>query len=150
MRLTFFTDYCLRALMYLSQHPDKNCTAREIAENYNISLNHTVKVMHRLSQLGYIESTKGKGGGVKLKKKPKEINIWELVKALEPDFTIVECFSQGHNSCRLISVCGLKSILQEALKSFAETLAKYTIADAIRHPQFLDAVLSIESKKNNG
>jgi Rrf2 family nitric oxide-sensitive transcriptional repressor len=132
--------------MYLSQYPDKICTAREIAESYNISRNHIVKVVHRLSQLGYIESMKGKGGGIRLNKKPEDINIWELVKTLEPDFLLVECFSKDHNTCRIVSVCGLKSILQDAMKSFAATLAKYSIADAITQPQLFSGLLAPDKK----
>lgn len=135
MRLTMFTDYSLRTLMYLSQHQERLCTSREIAESYGISLNHIVKVVHKLSQLGYIQSNKGKGGGIRLAKTPDELNLWELVKALEPDFTVVECFDREHNSCRVVSACGLKSILHDAMQAFANTLARYTVADTIAQPQ---------------
>lgn len=149
MRLTMFTDYSLRALMYLSQHPDRLCTAREIAESYGISLNHMVKVVHRLSQLGYIDSMKGKGGGIRLRSPAQEINLWTVVKALEPDFTVVECFDREHNTCRVVSACGLKSILQEAMAAFAGTLSKYSIADAIAQPQLFASLTALEKKTNN-
>lgn len=141
MRLTMFTDYSLRTLMYLSQHPDRLCTAREIAEIHGISLNHIVKVVHKLSQLGYIRSLKGKGGGIRLSRPPEELNLWELVKALEPDLTLVECFDQDHNTCRVASSCGLKSILHEAMQAFEATLKKYSVADAIAKPRFFASFL---------
>lgn len=144
MRLTMFTDYSLRTLMYLSQHKGRLCTAREIATSYGISLNHMVKVVHRLAQLGYIKSAKGKGGGIALNQPPETLNLWELVKTLEPDFTVVECFDREHNTCRVVSACGLKSILQEAMQAFADTLAKYSIADAVAKPQLFAALLAPE------
>lgn len=146
MRLTMFTDFSLRTLMYLSQHQDRLCTAREIAEAYGISLNHIVKVVHRLSQLGFIDSMKGKGGGIKLSKPPEELNIWEVVSALEPDFTVVECFDSDHNTCRVVSACGLKAILQDAMKAFADTLAQHNVADAIATPQLFATLLIPKDK----
>ncbi len=143
MRLTMFTDYSLRTLMYLSQHQDRVCTAREVAERYNISLNHIVKVVHKLSQLGFINSMKGKNGGITLNRPPEEINLWDLVKKLEPDFTIVECFDSNSNTCRIVSACGLRTIFQDAMQSFASTLAKRSLADAVAKPQvFFDSLVT--------
>jgi Rrf2 family nitric oxide-sensitive transcriptional repressor len=149
MRLTLFTDYCLRTLMYLSQHSEKRCTAREIADNYGISQNHIAKVVHRLSQLGYIESVKGKGGGVRLRGKPEHINLWAVVQALEPDFTLMECFDKAHNTCRIVSACGLKVILRDALQAFGDTLAQYSITDAISQPKLFATLLSPGPKKES-
>ncbi len=129
MQLTLFTDYSLRVLMYLSEHQDRLCTVKEISARYGVSNNHIVKVVHKLAQLGYIRSQKGKGGGVALLKKPDEINLRDLVAALEPGFTLVECFDTTTNTCRIVSACRLRGILGEALKSFLETLGKYTLAD---------------------
>lgn len=140
MRLTMFTDYALRTLMYLSQHQERLCTAREVADSYGVSLNHIVKVVHRLSQLGYIKSVKGKGGGIKLNRPPEEINLWELVKSMEPDLTLVECFDPQHNTCRVVSACGLKSILHEAMQAFEATLMKYSIADTISKPRLFSSL----------
>lgn len=129
VQLTFFTDYSLRVLMYLSEHQDRLCTVKEISARYGISHNHAVKVVHKLAQLGYIRSQKGKGGGIALLKKPHEINLRDLVAALEPGFTLVECFDSSTNTCRIVSICRLKGILGEALKSFLDTLGRYTLAD---------------------
>lgn len=147
MRLTLFTDYSLRTLMYLLQHPDRVCTAREIAEKYNISLNHIVKVVHKLSQLGFIDSMKGKNGGIKLSREPEKINLWHLIKGLEPDFTLVECFNSNDNTCLVVSACGLKSIFHEAALAFANTLEKYSLADAVAKPQLFAELLIAEKPK---
>lgn len=147
MRLTLFTDYSLRTLMYLSQHQNRVCTAREIAEKYDISLNHIVKVVHKLSQLGFIDSMKGKNGGIRLNREPAKINLWHLIKGLEPDFSVVECFNTSSNTCRIVLACGLRNIFQEAMQAFADTLAKYSLADAIAKPQ-LFAELLIAEKPN--
>jgi len=147
MRLTLFTDYCLRTLMYLSQNPDRRCTAREVAEGYKISLNHIVKVVHRLSQLGYIEGTKGKGGGIRLRMKSEDINLWAMVQELESDFTLVECFDKKHNTCRIVSACGLKVILHDAMKAFSAILAQYSIADAVAQPKLFAPLLAPDRKE---
>lgn len=134
MRLTMFTDYSLRTLMYLSLNKDRVCTAREIAEKYNISLNHIVKVVHKLSQAGYISSMKGKGGGIRLNIASDKINLWQVIKILEPDFNVVECFDKQHNSCKIVAACDLKIILEEATRAFCDTLAKYSLNDVISKP----------------
>ena len=91
MQITIFTDYGLRSLMFLAARPERLCNVREISDHYGISYNHLVKVIHRLSQLGYVQSIKGKGGGVKLAKEATTLRLGDLVKALEPNMDIVEC-----------------------------------------------------------
>lgn len=131
MQLTNFTDYALRGLMYLAARPEKLCTVREVADHYGISHNHMVKVMHRLSQLGYIQSAKGKGGGIRLAGDAPSLRLGELVRQLEPNLALVECFNLKTNSCRIVQSCQLKHYLQEAEASFLDTLNKYTLADAV-------------------
>lgn len=131
MQLTRFTDYSLRALMYLGMHQERLCTVKEVAEYYGISQNHLVKVVHNLSQLNYIESTKGKGGGIRLVSKPDKINLRDLITKLESNLVLVECFDQKTNTCRITNICGLKHILHESIKAFTDTLDKYTLADTI-------------------
>ena len=130
MQLTIFTDYGLRSLMYLAAQPDKLCSVREIAEHYGISRNHLVKVVHRLSQLGYITSSKGKGGGIRLAENATKLKIGDLVQSLEPHMHMVECFSKETNTCKIVNSCQLKHYLFEASKSFIATLNNYTLADA--------------------
>lgn len=134
MQLTIFTDYGLRSLMYLAAQPDKLCSVREIAEHYGISRNHLVKVIHRLVQLGYIISSKGKGGGIRLAVKPQTMRLGDLVKQLEPHMSLVECFSAATNTCKIVSNCQLKHYLHEASVSFVETLNRYTLADTVKNP----------------
>lgn len=129
MQLTQFTDYGLRSLMYLAAQPDRLCSVREIAEHYNISRNHLVKVVHRLSQLGYITSSKGKGGGIRLACEPKTMRLGDLVLALEPNMNLVECFNRETNTCTVVSACTLKHFLADANKAFIATLNAHTLAD---------------------
>ena len=131
MQLTQFTDYGLRSLMYLAAQPDKLCSVREIAEHYAISRNHLVKVVHRLAQLGYVTSSKGKGGGIRLACKPEALRLGDLVLALEPNMYLVECFNREANTWTVVSVCKLKHFLADASKAFIRLLNQHTLADAV-------------------
>ena len=131
MQLTTFTDYGLRSLMYLAARPDRLCNAREIAEHYGISRNHLVKVLHRLSQIGYIESSKGKGGGIKLAQSAHKLKIGDLVQRLEPHMNLAECFDRETNTCRIIDFCQMKHFLADGNKAFIAALNKHTLADAV-------------------
>jgi Rrf2 family transcriptional regulator, nitric oxide-sensitive transcriptional repressor len=131
MQLTLFADYSLRTLMYLATHEERLCTAREISEHYGISLNHVVKIVHNLSRLGYIKSVKGKGGGIGLLKKTAEINLRDLIIALEANLTLVECFDAESNTCRIVAECKLKNVLRGAMKAFLDALGDYTLADLV-------------------
>lgn len=117
--------------MYLAAQPDRLCSVREIAEYYGISRNHLVKVAHRLSQLGYIQSTKGKGGGIKLAHDPSELKIGALIRALEPGMELVECFNPATSTCKITSSCQLKHFLFEANSAFVDSLNRRTLADAV-------------------
>ncbi len=132
MQLTTFTDYGLRSLMYLAAQPEKISSVREIAEHYGISRNHLVKVVHRLAQLGYIASAKGKGGGITLAINPYKLKLGELVRVLEPNMHLVECFNIETNTCKVVNTCQLKHYLYEANSAFIKALDKYTLADAVQ------------------
>ncbi|MCG7198641.1 Rrf2 family transcriptional regulator [Marinobacter pelagius] len=139
MHITRYTDYSLRVLIYLSAQGDRLATIQEIADSYDISKNHLMKVVHQLNKKGYIETIRGKKGGMRLHMAPEEINIGILVRETEQDLSIVECFS-SKNACKITPVCGLKSMFNEALKAFLEVLDKYTLADVIQdqhRPQLL-------------
>lgn len=139
MQLTLFTDYGLRSLMYMTAHQDRLSSVREIAEHYDISRNHLVKVVHKLAQLGYVESSKGKGGGIRLAQDPKTLKLGDLIKQLEPMY-IVECFDNKTNTCRMTSSCELKHYLAEAGQSFIMTMNKYTLADTVKDRSFFLAL----------
>src|SRR3954468_18516133 len=134
MRLTNYTDYSLRVLIYLAlKKEDELGTIKEIAETYHISKNHLMKIIHELGKLGYIETIRGRNGGIRLAKLPKEINIGEVVSTTEEDFHIVECFKQGNSYCVITPACKLKNILFEALQAFLNVLKGYTLEDLIQN-----------------
>jgi Rrf2 family nitric oxide-sensitive transcriptional repressor len=141
MQLTQFTDYSLRTLIYIAIRDGKTCTIAEIAEAYNISKNHLMKVVHRLSQLGILKTLRGKGGGIVLNFPPEQINLGDLIQKLEPNFFIVECFDIVNGKCVIAPVCQLKQALHEACNSFIETLQKYTLQDVITNKTQLSKIL---------
>ena len=117
--------------MYLAMNPDRLCTVKEITNYYGISQNHLTKAVHNLSKLEYIQSSRGKGGGIQLMKDPDQINLRDLITKLEPSFVLVECFDESTNTCRISSTCGLKGILYESLQAFNNSLGNYSLADTI-------------------
>jgi len=137
MQLTRFTDYSLRTLMYLASHSGQLSSVKEISGHYGISRNHLVKVVHRLSQLGYIETLKGKGGGIQIAKGAEKIRLGVLISELEPNMNLVECFDVKTNTCRITGACQLKHYLYEAVRSFINTMNKYTLADTIKNKEIL-------------
>ncbi|VCU69658.1 HTH-type transcriptional repressor NsrR [Pigmentiphaga humi] len=130
MRLTIHSDYALRLLMYVGGRPDRLCTIAEIAAAHGISEAHLMKVTHRLGQLGYLETLRGKGGGMRLAKPPEAVRLGALVGRLEPDFHLVECHAPG-GRCTLAGHCRLTGILGDALKLFLGHLDRYTLADLL-------------------
>ena len=139
MQITRFTDYGLRTLMYVAARSESIASVKEVSEQYGISRNHLVKVVHRLSQLGYIETTKGKGGGIKIAKGTEKLRLGELIKQLEPNMNMVECFDAKTNTCRITGSCQLKHYLFEATQSFINTMNKYTLADKVQNKELLFA-----------
>lgn len=129
MRVTKFTDYALRVLIYLACKPSGELTTiSQLAEAYSISVHHVRVVVHKLGQAGYINSTPGKGGGIELAQRPDEILIGEVIRSTEKDFFIVECFNP-EGKCAIARACRLKHILGDALNAFIDTLDQYTLAD---------------------
>ncbi len=129
MQLTQFTDYSLRTLIYLADRPGVLCTIGEISEWHAISKAHLVKVVHNLTKLGYVKSTRGKGGGIELNMGVDAINVGKLVREIEPHFEIVECFNSETNTCRLAENCKLKFLLSDANKAFLAVLDAKTLGD---------------------
>ncbi|MCP8898676.1 RrF2 family transcriptional regulator [Gilvimarinus xylanilyticus] len=130
MRLTRYTDYALRVLMYLAV-TDERCTIADIADRYQISKNHLMKVVQQLNQQGYVSATRGKSGGLKLGRDSAQINLGELIRHTEADFSMVECFDPASDHCRLTQACRLKGIIDEALQAFLSVFDQYTLADLI-------------------
>jgi Rrf2 family nitric oxide-sensitive transcriptional repressor len=129
MRLTMYTDYSLRVLLYLANKEDENVTITELADFYKISRNHLVKVVHNLGLNGFILTTRGRHGGLKLARPAKEILIGEVVRSTEPDFDLLECFNPATDQCVITRSCSLKSVIFNAQASFMGVLDNYTLAD---------------------
>jgi Rrf2 family transcriptional regulator, nitric oxide-sensitive transcriptional repressor len=130
MRLTTMTDYALRLLMYVGQHPERLCTISEVARVYGISEAHLMKITHQLGLAGWLQTVRGKGGGMRLAAAPGDINVGAVVRSVEPDFAIVDCFTADH-ACRLSGNCRLTGIVGEALQSFMAHLDRHTLADLL-------------------
>ncbi len=134
MRLTHFSDYALRILMYAETRSDRLITIEETAEVYGISRAHLMKVANQLTRAGFLKATRGRSGGLELARRPEKIRLGDVVRATEPDFALVECFAPG-NSCLITPRCRLKGVLKEALQAFVATLDRYTLADLILSPK---------------
>jgi Rrf2 family nitric oxide-sensitive transcriptional repressor len=132
MQLTRFSDYTLRVLIYLALHPDRLATIEELAEGYGISRGHLMKVVHHLGQRGYVETIRGRGGGLRLARTPETIRIGEVVRGSEENLALVECFEPATNGCRIAPVCALRPALREALDAFLAVLDRYSLADLVR------------------
>ncbi len=141
MELTSLTDYGVRVLMYTGVHADRRVTLREIASAYDISLEHLRKVVHRLAQVGYLETSRGRAGGMTLAREPAEIRIGEVVLALEHSLSIIDCERQP---CPLCGGCSLKHALDDARGAFIERLNHYTLADLLGQQQTYQRLQAIE------
>jgi Rrf2 family transcriptional regulator, nitric oxide-sensitive transcriptional repressor len=133
MRLTNFTDYTLRVLIYLGAHRDENrlATIGDIASAYGISENHLMKVVHQLAKQGYVDTTRGKGGGMRLARAPEDINVGAVVRGAEEDLAMVECFEEGNLNCPIAPACVLHGVLARALRAFFDVLDGQTLADLL-------------------
>jgi Rrf2 family nitric oxide-sensitive transcriptional repressor len=134
MRLTNFSDYAFRVLMYAAARKDRLITIEETATLYGISRAHLMKVANLLTRAGYLRAVRGRSGGLALARDPGEIRLGDVLRATEPDFALVECFSSG-NRCLITPCCRLRGVLGEALGAFAATLDRYTLADLILGPE---------------
>ncbi len=142
MKLTRFTDYSLRVLIYLGLRDDGRVTIREISEAYGISRNHLMKVVSLLTRKGYLDARRGPGGGIALARPPEEIVVAEVIRDMEDDMNLVECFCSD-GKCTIKSMCQLKKVLTEALKAYLVTLEKYTLTDLLKPAGGLRQVLGI-------
>lgn len=130
MRLTRFTDYSLRVLIYLGLRPNQLVTIKEISEAYNVSRSHLMKVVSLLTRLDYLTAQRGPGGGIQLGQKPEDINLATLVKDMEEDMALAECFREN-GQCVITPACQLKDILQQASDAFQNALSQYTLEDLL-------------------
>lgn len=134
MRLTRFSDYALRVLIYAHAADERLVTIEEMAASYRISRAHLMKVVNTLTSNGYLTAVRGRSGGLKLARPADEIRLGDVVRATEPDFALAECFATG-NQCVLTDCCRLARVLDESLKAFLATLDKYTLASIAMKPK---------------
>lgn len=133
MRLSEYTDYTLRVLMYCAVHRQSLVTIGELAEHHRLSKNHLMKVVNDLARQGLVETTRGRGGGLRLTKAPEAIRIGDVVRASETDFRLVECFDARTNVCTLTPNCRLKHLFDAALQAWFRELDGATLADMVAH-----------------
>lgn len=134
MRLTVYTDYTLRVLIYLAlKHREGSvATIDEMARAYGISRNHLMKIVHELGQHGFIETVRGRAGGARLARAPSQISIGDVVRMAEKDFSVVQCHERGGaHDCAILATCNLKRGLQRAVEAFMRELDRMTLADAV-------------------
>ena len=141
MRLTRYTDYALRVLIYLGARPDALCSIAEISRAYDISQNHLMKVVNDLVNAGYLASARGRFGGIKLAKLPEEINVGAVIRHTEDGFDLVDC-----GDCVIAPACGLTGALRQALAAFLAVLDGYTLDDLNAKPA--DLALLFSAAKN--
>lgn len=143
MQLTQFTDYSLRALIFIGVSQPNPTTIPEIAQAYGISQHHLTKIIHHLSKKGIITTKRGRNGGIVLAVPPASLNLKALVLDLEPHFDIVPCFNKLKQNCCIAPACRLKTILWQANQAFLDLLAQYTLADILQNPDDLKKLLHV-------
>jgi Rrf2 family nitric oxide-sensitive transcriptional repressor len=143
VQLTSHTDYALRTLIALGLRAPDKLTATEIGTAYNISVNHLLKIIQQLAELGYVETLRGKTGGVRLAKAPEEIVIGRLVRDVENDLGVVACLRQGGEACIIDGSCRLRGVLDSATRAFLTVLDEYTLADILKPKTQLAQLLAI-------
>lgn len=143
MRLTVYTDYSLRMLMYLAVKGEGGsvATIAEVAGAYAISKAHLNKVAHRLSLAGFVETTRGKGGGLRLARPATAIGLGEIVRRVEPDLALVPCFEPVCAPCPIVPACGLRGALHEARQALLAVLDRYSLSDLVERRAELGALL---------
>lgn len=134
MRLTNFSDYALRVLMYAAAAGDRLVTIDETSRYYGISRAHLMKVVNTLTRAGYLRAVRGRAGGLTLGRTAGEIGVGDVIRLTEPDFALVECFTPG-NRCAITRCCRLRGALHEALEAFVASLDRYTLADLVKNPE---------------
>ena len=146
MRLALSTDYALRLLMLLGLEPDRLVTIEEVAARFCISRNHLMKVAYQLGQADYLETVRGRNGGLRLGKAPDHIVVGEVVRTMEPDFAVVEC-ENPTGYCKIAPLCVLRSAMREAVRAFLTKLDEYTLEDLLRPKSRLRALLGIGQER---
>jgi Rrf2 family nitric oxide-sensitive transcriptional repressor len=146
MRLTLHTDYALRVLLYAGLKPGELCTIPELVRHFDISRGHLMKVVHRLAQKGYLRTTRGRNGGMRLARTPGDIGVGAVVRDMEPELGVLGCLQGEPGYCRIEECCGLRRALGDATAAFLGTLDRWTIADLLEPRQALTRLLQIGNR----
>jgi Rrf2 family transcriptional regulator, nitric oxide-sensitive transcriptional repressor len=144
MKLTAFTDYSLRVLIYLAAQPQQRATIAEVALAFEVSENHLTKVVHFLGKNGWLATVRGKGGGLELGMPPELVGLGKVIRQTEGAVVPAECFGSDGRDCAIAEICGLRGVLSEAVTAFYDVLDRYTLADLVRNRQSLAKVLFTE------
>jgi len=144
MKLTAFTDYSLRVLIYLAAQPERRATIAEVAATFQVSENHLTKVVHFLGQQGWLANVRGKGGGMQLGLDAKHIVVGRVVRATEGESVPAECFGKDAAACTIVKLCRLRGVMQEAVDAFYAALDRYTLTDLVHNRAALAQILRIE------
>lgn len=141
MKLTAFTDYSLRVLVYLAAQPGRRATIAQIAAAFDVSEHHLIKVVHFLGKQGWLANMRGRGGGLELRERPERIVVGRVMRATEGAPVLAECFGETGGDCRIAPDCRLRGVLGEAVAAFYRVLDGYTLADLVRNREQLGRVL---------
>ncbi|WP_339853812.1 Rrf2 family transcriptional regulator [uncultured Nisaea sp.] len=142
MRLNTQTDYALRLLMHLAVNSSRLVTIQEVSDRFSISRNHLMKLASALTHEGFVTSVRGRSGGLKLAKPPEQITVGAVVRCMENDFAMVECFQAGRGQCLITPVCRLKGVINGAVAAFLAELDRSTLADLVQGNAPLERMLA--------
>ncbi|PWE18077.1 BadM/Rrf2 family transcriptional regulator [Marinicauda salina] len=146
MRLTAHTDYALRVLIYAAVQPDERCTIEQIAAGYGISRNHLMKIVRKLGEHGFIETVRGRGGGLRLARPAEEIVVGDVVRVMEEGFAQAECFKPAENRCVITPACGLIGVLKRAVDAYLGVLDEVTLAEISTRRDKLARLLALPDR----
>lgn len=152
MRLTDYTDYSLRVMFFLAVSGEGLATIQDISTAYGISKNHLMKVVQQLGELGWVETTRGRNGGLRLHERSLSLTVGEVVRATENDFALVCCFvdsGETHRRCVIETQCQLKHVFAAARNAFLAELDRHTIGELVRSPQSLMGLLGLPLAVNS-
>lgn len=147
MHLTLYTDYAFRSLIYLGTHPDRTVPVSEISAAYNISLHHVAKVAKTLVRFGFVKAQRGKLGGLRLARAPREINVGEVIRSTEPNLDLLECFDKETNTCSIAGICRLEDVVREARNAFFKVVDGYSLEQIIANHEQLRGLLPLNVRR---
>ncbi len=143
MRLTLHSDLAFRIMIFLAVAGEQGAAIAQIARAYHASENHLSKVVQGLVKAGFVNATRGRGGGLRLRVAPEEISVGAVIRGIEPDFALADCLGAEPERCVLSGFCGLQWIFDEALEAWFRVLDRYTLADVVKRSKDLPRLLGL-------